>query len=70
MLKVSEIIVRCALERKESRGAQWRLDYPNLDPEWAKKNLIATKDGDKVKITTRPVPEMPPELAKLFEEKK
>jgi succinate dehydrogenase / fumarate reductase flavoprotein subunit len=66
MLKVSEIIVRCALERKESRGAQWRLDYPNLDPEWAKKNLIATKDGDKVKITTRPVPEMPPELAKLF----
>jgi succinate dehydrogenase / fumarate reductase flavoprotein subunit len=70
MLKVSEIIVRCALERKESRGAQWRLDYPNLDPEWAKKNLIATKDGDKVKITTRPVPEMPPELAKLFEERK
>ena len=28
MLKVSEIIVRCALERRESRGAQWRTDYP------------------------------------------
>ena len=28
MLRTSEIIVRCALERKESRGAQWRLDYP------------------------------------------
>jgi succinate dehydrogenase / fumarate reductase flavoprotein subunit len=67
MLKVSEIIVRCALERQESRGAQWRTDYPNPDPEWAKKNLIATKDGDAVKITTRAVPEMPPELAKLFE---
>jgi succinate dehydrogenase / fumarate reductase flavoprotein subunit len=70
MLKTSEIIVRCALERRESRGAQWRTDYPNLDPEWARKNLIATKDSDAVKITTRPVPEMPPELAKLFEEPK
>ena len=69
MLKVSEIIVRCAIERKESRGAQWRLDYPDPDPEWAKKNLIATKDGDKVRISTRPVPEMPTELAELFEAK-
>ncbi len=71
MLKVSEIIVRCALERRESRGAQWRTDYPDPDPEWAKKNLIATKAEDgSVRITTRPVPEMPEELAKLFEEKK
>src|SRR5205823_4557412 len=66
MLVVSEVIVRCALERRESRGAQWRLDYPDPDPEWAKKNLIATKDGDKVNISTCPVPEMPPELAALF----
>jgi succinate dehydrogenase / fumarate reductase, flavoprotein subunit len=68
MLKISEIIVRCALERQESRGAQWRLDYPNPDPEWAKKNLIATRQGDTVRITTTPVPALPPELAKLFEE--
>jgi succinate dehydrogenase / fumarate reductase flavoprotein subunit len=70
MLKVSEIIVRCALERRESRGAQWRTDYPNPDPEWARRNLIATKAGDEVQITTRPVPEMPPELTRLFEEAK
>jgi succinate dehydrogenase / fumarate reductase flavoprotein subunit len=71
MLKVSEIIVRCALERRESRGAQWRLDYPDLDPEWAKKNLIAIKGADgQVQIDTRQVPEMPPELAALFEAKK
>src|SRR6266508_283181 len=67
MLKISEIIVRCALERRESRGAQWRTDYPDPDPEWAGKNLIATKDGDAVKITTRPVPQIPAELAQLFE---
>jgi succinate dehydrogenase / fumarate reductase flavoprotein subunit len=66
MLTVSEIIVRCALERRESRGAQWRTDYPDPDPDWGKKNLIAVRDGDAVRITTRPVPEMPPELAQLF----
>jgi succinate dehydrogenase / fumarate reductase flavoprotein subunit len=70
MLKVSEIIVRCAIERKESRGAQWRLDYPDPDPEWGKKMLIATRDGDSVKISTSPVEEMPAELAGLFEGKK
>ena len=57
----SEVIVRCALERKESRGAQWRLDFPDPDADWGKKNLIATKDADgSVQITTRPLPEMPP----------
>jgi succinate dehydrogenase / fumarate reductase flavoprotein subunit len=69
MLKTSEIICRCALEREESRGAQWRLDFPDKDPEWGTKNLIAVKDGDNVKVTSRPLPPMPPELAKLFEQK-
>jgi succinate dehydrogenase / fumarate reductase flavoprotein subunit len=68
MLTVSEIIVRCALERKESRGAQWRTDYPNPDPEWGKKMLIATKGADgEVDISTSPLREMSPELAALFE---
>lgn len=70
MLKTSEIIVRCALERTESRGAHWRLDYPEPDPEWGGKNLIATKGtGGDVLITTKPRPEMPPELLSLFDEK-
>ena len=69
MLTVSEIIVRCALERKESRGAQWRLDYPDPDPAWARTNLIAVEGPDGVRITTLVMPEMPPELAALFETK-
>ena len=69
MLKTSEIIVRCALARQESRGAQWRLDYPDKDPAWGDKNLVATKDGDHITITPRPLPPMPPELAALFEGK-
>jgi succinate dehydrogenase / fumarate reductase flavoprotein subunit len=71
MLRTSEVITLCALERKESRGAQWRLDYPNLDnADWGKKNLIAVKNGDAVKLVTRPLPEMPAELKALFEESK
>ena len=69
MLKTSEVIVRCALARKESRGAQWRLDFPEKDPEWAKLNLITVKDGDAVKITPRALPPMSAHLAALFEEK-
>lgn len=71
MLRASEVIVRCALERKESRGAQWRLDFPDRDDEvWGKKNLIATSSGNSVKITTRDLDAMPPELKRLFEETK
>ena len=70
MLNTSEIIVRCALQRKESRGAQWRLDYPSLDAEWGKKNLVATKDGDSILIKERPLAEMSAELKAIVEEYK
>ena len=68
MLKTSEIIVQCALERKESRGAQWRTDYPDQDPEWGRKNLIVKKgEHSSVLIETHPLPDMPAELAELFQ---
>ena len=33
MLTISHVIVRAALERKESRGVHLRTDYPNLDDQ-------------------------------------
>ena len=42
MITVAEIIVKCALERKESRGAHYRSDYPETKEEW-KGNLIVCK---------------------------
>jgi succinate dehydrogenase / fumarate reductase, flavoprotein subunit len=66
-LKVSEVIVRCALERKESRGAQWRLDFPEKNEDWGTKNLISVKDGEKVNISTRAVPAIDPDLEALLD---
>lgn len=67
-LRISEVIVRCALARKESRGAQWRSDYPGFDPEWGRKNLVARLEGDTLHVETRPLPSMSPELQSIMEE--
>ena len=46
MLDVAECIVVAALERKESRGAQFRLDYPKRnDDEWLKHINLSVNGG-------------------------
>jgi succinate dehydrogenase / fumarate reductase flavoprotein subunit len=55
MLENAEPIVLGALERKESRGAQFRTDFPERnDEEWLK-HIVITKDGDEDKISYSPV---------------
>jgi L-aspartate oxidase len=39
--QVAELIARCALWREESRGAHYRRDFPNKDPEFLKPSRIA-----------------------------
>lgn len=49
MLDIAETIVLGAIERKESRGAQFRTDYPERnDEEWLKHIDITLKDGSPV----------------------
>ena len=46
MLVNAEALFRCALERKESRGAHARSDYPRLDPRLAQVNMVVvTSEG-------------------------
>jgi succinate dehydrogenase / fumarate reductase flavoprotein subunit len=56
MLDVAETIVVAALERKESRGAQWRLDFPGRnDEEWLKHIDISANGGDVPQVSYSPV---------------
>jgi succinate dehydrogenase / fumarate reductase flavoprotein subunit len=69
MVQVSEIIFRCAIERREQRGAQWRLDYEGQDEELGKINFIVKKDQQgEVGIEKREIAPMPEHLAELFGE--
>ncbi|HSB07940.1 MAG TPA: fumarate reductase/succinate dehydrogenase flavoprotein subunit [Blastocatellia bacterium] len=69
LLTVSEAITRSAIERKESRGAQFREDYPQKDPAFGKFNIAVKKDSDgTMKVFREPIPEMPAELKQVIEE--
>jgi succinate dehydrogenase / fumarate reductase, flavoprotein subunit len=66
MLTVSEAVALSALERKESRGAHSRIDYPKYDETWGKQNNIIVRDGEKMKLTQKPIPDMPSDLKKII----
>jgi len=69
LLTVSEAIARAAIERKESRGAQFRDDYPEKDPHFGKVNIIVSKNPDgTMSVVQEPVRELPAELKQIIEE--
>jgi succinate dehydrogenase / fumarate reductase flavoprotein subunit len=69
MLTIAECVTRAALERKESRGGHTRDDYPGADPEWQKvNNRVWLTESGEIGIEQVVRPEMPAELAALFEE--
>src|SRR5262245_61260633 len=69
LLVVAEMVARSALERKESRGAQFREDYPDKDESFGRVNLVVRKSPEgEVQISRRPIPEMPEELKKVIQE--
>ena len=55
MAQVLEIIASASLMRQESRGAMYRLDYPETDnKDWLKNIVVTDRDG-KVNLEVKPV---------------
>src|SRR5213592_2786466 len=71
LLTVAEAITCAALERKESRGAQFREDYPNREERFSKVNTIVSKSAaGSMQLRLEQLPELPEYLKQVIQENK
>jgi succinate dehydrogenase / fumarate reductase flavoprotein subunit len=71
MVIVSEAVTRAALLRKESRGAQFREDFPSKDAEWGKYNIVIRRGpGGEMRVEKRALTPMPDALQAVIQEMK
>jgi succinate dehydrogenase / fumarate reductase, flavoprotein subunit len=68
MLAVAHCTTLSAIERRESRGGHTREDYPGFRAEFENVNMVTRLTDGKYAIAQEPKPQMPSELAKLFDE--
>jgi succinate dehydrogenase / fumarate reductase flavoprotein subunit len=71
LLIVAECITRAAIERKESRGAQFRDDFPDKDPALGSVNFVVRRSPDgEVQVSPVPIVPTTPEQQQVIEEMK
>lgn len=68
LLLVSECVARAALLRRESRGGHTREDWPGMDRDWRRVNLVCTLplSGEAVEVVRQPNPPVRADLLALF----
>jgi succinate dehydrogenase / fumarate reductase, flavoprotein subunit len=67
IMLMAECVAQAALERQESRGGHTRGDFPGMNPEWRKVNLICGVENDRVVINKQPMIPMREDLVALFD---
>jgi len=55
MLTAAEAVLRGAVERTESRGAHYRTDSPETDPDWQRNIYLTGSDIGGMRLETKPV---------------
>jgi succinate dehydrogenase / fumarate reductase, flavoprotein subunit len=71
LLTVSEIITQAALERRESRGAHFRDDFPAKDEPFGKFNIVVCKSDDGgMQLTREPIVPLREDLQQIIQEMK
>ena len=55
MIVAAEAVLRGALEREESRGAHYRTDFPDRDPDWRRNLYFDAADVGGMTLRTEPV---------------
>jgi len=67
MLVNAEALLRAALERKESRGAHARSDFPKTDDQLTAVNYVVEKTANGMQVKAEPRPPMPDYLAEAVQ---
>ena len=71
LLAFSEAIARAALERKESRGAHSRVDYPDKDETFGKLNVVIRMNPDGgLAVSREPIAAVPDALQRVIDARK
>jgi succinate dehydrogenase / fumarate reductase flavoprotein subunit len=69
LLVVSEAITRAAIERTESRGAQFRDDHPTKQTSWDRTRVLVRKGHDgAMELERETLPPIPAELQRVIDE--
>ncbi len=71
LVTVAEASARAALARRESRGAQFREDYPDKDEAFGKIMHVIRKGADgEMKLEEETLPDRPADLQQIIEDNK